>query len=130
MSNEFEISNKNTTPNAVFLKSIKDKMKVTKIVCTRALKLNKGGDVYVGMSSEWETTQDDGLHGLEELDSSGSGFSMKEAKVAGYLLGLQVDLAAYDRALASGYMGKDQYDNHVKMIRSNYNSLIQRELSK
>jgi hypothetical protein len=27
-------------------------------------------------------------------------------------------------------MGKDQYDNHVKMIRSNYNSLIQRELSK
>lgn len=120
----------NPTATATFVRSILDKMKITKIVCTRSLKL-KNGDVYVGMSSAWDTTQDDGTHDLIDsgLEES-SGFSMKEAKIASYLLGLQVDQAAYDRALASGYMGKESYEDHIKKTRANYNSLIQRELSK
>jgi hypothetical protein len=118
----------------VLIKSVRDRLRVTKVVCTRALK-TKNGDFFVGFSAAWDTTQEDAggmgtdlIDGLEkgeaQVAAETRGMTLKEAKIAGYLLAMQTDLQAQDHALAGGGISKGDYDTAQKAVRRNYMKLM------
>ena len=111
---------------------IKAGVKITKVVCTRAVK-GKGGESYVGFSAAWDTIQDDTGGGGELLSahtgaevqaSHGQGLSLKEARIAALLVGMQVDIAAHDHAMAGGNITIEQRDMAVRNIKGNYSQLM------
>jgi len=83
------------------LKPIKDRLRITKVVCTRSVK-GKNGDVYVGFSASWDTIQDD-AGGAADLISAQdgdvargnhtSGMTLKESKAAALLVAMNAEIA-------------------------------------
>lgn len=111
------------------LKGIKNKMRITKVVCTRSVK-GKYGDTYVGFSAAWDTVQDDAGGGTDLISDEGtsSGMTMKEARLASLLLAMQADIAATDHAMASGNITVEQREMAVKAAKHNYGKLLTAEL--
>lgn len=108
--------------------SIRDQLKVTKIVCTRSVK-GKGGETYVGMASAWDSVQEDSGHNLvhtgeTEESSSIQGRSLNDAKLAAAVLGLTVDRLAHQRAVAGGVISEEDYLRADQAITSNYSQMI------
>lgn len=118
---------------AQLVQRVKSNIRVTKVVATRSIK-GKFGDNYVGFSAAWNTVQDDTGGGIESiLDDAAeaqSGMTLREARVAHLLVALQVDLSAYDAALASGNITSTFHAQAVKGVRVNYNRMIQELLAK
>jgi len=105
---------------------VKDKLRVTKVVCTRSVK-GQRGDSFAGFSAAWNTVQDDGAQGMEDLTDDAvppQAMTLKEAKVAGYLLAMQSDIAAYQHAWAGGSIPKQQMDDAIRTLRANYTQLV------
>jgi hypothetical protein len=114
------------------LKKIKGGVRITKIVCTRSVK-GRNGDTYVGFSAAWDTIQDDAGGGadqitaLDEIDAAkslGQGLSLRESRMAALVLGMQVDIAAHDQALAGGNLSMEQRTMAVRSIKANYARLM------
>lgn len=108
--------------------SIRDQLKVTKIVCTRSVK-GKGGETYVGMASAWDSVQEDSGHNLvhtgdTEESSLVPGRTLNEAKLATAVLGLTVDKLAHQRAVAGGVISEDEYERADRAITANYSQII------
>lgn len=107
-------------------------MRVTKITCTRSVK-GPGGDTFVGYSAVWDSVQEDGGRGLDEVhEAEGeniSGFTPQEARVASLLLGMQADIAAYHNAGAGGCLSARYVEDAVSSIKRNYSNLIQDEFA-
>lgn len=107
---------------------IRDSLRVTKVVATRALKTSRG-DMFVGMSAGWNSTQEDGqqdmVHTGSESDAvnSENSMSLKEAKVAAHLLALQVNITAYEQAAAAGVLSASECMEAVRGLKSNFSSL-------
>lgn len=120
-----------TPAQAQILTEIKGRLRVTKVVATRALK-NKHGDFFVGMSA---TIQEDaGGHGTDLISAmsdsesatvAGQGMSLTEARIAALMLGREVDLEVHRHALAGGVLSKDTFDRYCQNIRNNYGLLLQ-----
>lgn len=105
---------------------IKDKLRVTKVVCTRSVK-GQRGDSFAGFSAAWNTVQDDGTQGMEEVGDDAippQAMTLKEAKIAGYLLAMQADIAAYQHAWAGGSIPKAVMDDAIRTLRTNYTQLV------
>ena len=111
---------------------IRKHMRVTKVVCTRSVK-GRSGDHYVGFSAGWDTVQDDSggaadlitaQDGDVEQGNHDSGMTLKDARVATYVLGMQVDIAAHEAAFAGGSISVEHKDNAAKAIQANYGNLI------
>ena len=111
---------------------VKTKLRVTKVVATRAVK-TKSGDYFAGFSAAWNTIQDDGEQGLEDGPAVGeasvSGMTLQEARVAHFLVAMQADVAAHESALASGALSLRACEDAVKSIRANYLRLIRMVLN-
>jgi hypothetical protein len=114
------------------LLKIKDKVRVTKIVCTRSVK-GRNGDNYVGFSAAWDTIQDDAGGAADQITimddkdvvtSFKQGLSLKESRLASLVLGMQVDIAAHEQALAGGGITPEQRNVAVRAIRHNYGKLM------
>lgn len=124
-----------TKEDLLLIRSVRDRMLVTKVVATRAIK-TKQGDFFVGFSAAWDSKQEDaGGGGADLIDAlpenvPPQGMTLKEAKIAGYLLSLQVDLQAQDSALAGGAMSVDTHRRNQQMTRQNYDRLLEMELGK
>ncbi len=122
-------NNLTATQEADMVKSTIDRLKplirVTKIVSTRSVK-GPRGDSYVGFSAAWNTTQDDAGGGGDLVSSQDetTGLSLKDARFAALMLGMQVDIAAHSQALAGGNMTQIQFDEAAKAIRNNYTKLM------
>ena len=123
-----------TDADKALIRDIQGKLRVTKLVCTRAIK-GKNGDFFVGMSAAWSTTQEDGGgmgadlisamdEGEDKVAAGLSGMSLKETKIAGYILAMQTDLQAQDHALAGGGITVDQHATAQRAVRSNYTKLL------
>ena len=117
-----------------FIRGIRDKMRVTKVVCTRALK-TKNGDFFVGYSAAWDTIQEDaGGMGADLIDAHDdgevqaaalqNGMTLKEAKIAGYILAMQTDLQAQDHALAGSGISSADHDRAQQATKRNYTKLM------
>jgi hypothetical protein len=109
---------------------IKDRMRVSKVVATRSVKTARG-DFFVGQSSAWDTTQEDaGGPGADLIDALGPGeqqqaivqrgMTLREAKIAGLILGMQVDLQAHQNAWAGGAISDGDLATATRAIRRNY----------
>lgn len=105
---------------------VKDSLRVTKVVCTRSVK-GQRGDSFAGFSAAWNTVQDDGTQGMEEVGDDTippQAMTLKEAKIAGYLLAMQADIAAYQHAWAGGSIPKAVMDDAIRTLRANYTQLV------
>lgn len=109
---------------------IKRGLRVSKVVATRAVK-TKHGDFFVGMSAAWDSTQEDaGGPGVDLIDAMGEGeqhqaivqrgMTLKQAKIAGLVLGMEVDIQAVTHALCGGSISEGECNNAVKAIKRNY----------
>ena len=115
------------------IKRVRDMVRVTKVVCTRSVK-GRGGDSYVGFSAAWDSIQDDG-GGAADLASASTdaevqqanasgGLTLREARIAAYVLAMQADIAAHDHAMAGGNISPEQRESAVRALKANYNRLL------
>jgi len=105
---------------------VKNNLRVTKVVATRSLKGAKG-DTFAGFSAQWDSVQEDGTMGLEDTGDSGvpiNAMTLMDAKVAGYLLAMQADVAAHEHGVASGIISPAYCEKAVYGIKANYAKLI------
>ena len=122
------------TEGRAFLRRLQDGMRVTKVVCTRAVK-GKGGDAFVGMSVvAWNTVQEDGGQNLlhtgetEESPSNVSGLSLRDAATAAHLLGMQVDVVAHQNAAAGNVISHEYMVDAIRGIKHNYGLLLSEDV--
>lgn len=110
---------------------VRKHLRVTKVVCTRAVK-TRAGENYVGFSACWDTIQDDAgtLDSISTQDEKPavSGMTLKEARVAAHVLGMQTDITAYDHALAGGGITAEQHAIAIRSIKHNYMRVIADDL--
>jgi hypothetical protein len=100
---------------------VKRGMKITKVVATRAVKTKKG-DFFSGMSSAWQSTQDDAGGPGADLDLSseaGSGMTLLEAQVAQVLLAKEASIGAWRAALSEGAITVEEFDSQVRHLKRN-----------
>jgi len=115
------------------IQRLKERLRVTKVVCTRSVK-GRSGDHYVGFSAAWDSTQDDAGGAADLMTPQGEGdmaiaqtqigMTLKEAKVAAFVLGMQADIAAHDHSAAGGSISEEQRDQALRAIKTNYSRLI------
>lgn len=109
---------------------VKNGLRISKVVATRAVK-TKNGDFFVGLSAAWDSTQEDaGGLGADLIDAMGAGeqhqavvqrgMTLKRSKIAGLVLGMQVDIQATTHALCGGAISEGEFNNAVKAIKRNY----------
>lgn len=117
------------------LRAIRDKIRITKVVATRSVK-GRSGDSFAGFSAGWQTVQDDaGGPGAdvmagpdEDAAYASNGMTLKEARVAHYMVSMTADLAALESANANGSISNSYFQQASAGVRSNYNRLIQKAL--
>jgi hypothetical protein len=122
-----------TKKETLIFKRLREHLRVTKVVCTRSVK-GRGGDTYVGFSAAWDSIQDDAGGAADLMSPQGDGdtriaqaqigMTLREAKLAALVLGLQADVAAHDHSAASGNISPEQRDSAVQAIKANYSHLI------
>lgn len=118
------------------LQRIKSNLRVTKVVATRSVK-GQRGDHFAGFAACFDSVQDEGagigkdlVETLDPTDGNVAtgGMTLKEARVAHYLVSMQADIAAHEAALASGSISSQFCSDACKAIRSSYGKLIRRAL--
>lgn len=112
---------------------VKSKLRISKVVVTRSIK-TKNGDFFVGFSSAWDTIQEDAGGGTDLIDALepgeqqkavvDRGMTLKQAKIAGLVLGMQVDIQAVTHALCGGAISEGEHANAVKAIKRNYTTKL------
>ena len=113
------------------LLEIRKGIRITKIVATRSIK-GPRGDTFVGFSAAHQSIQDDfsgpgaDVMATPEDESSYAeqGLSLGDAKLARYMLSMEVDLAALESAIANGGITAEFYEKSVIAIKTNYNALV------
>ena len=115
---------------------VKGKMRITKVVATRAVK-TKQGDFFAGMSAAWDTVQDDagGMGADTDVsvdtdDTASSGMTMQEAQVAHILLSMEASIAAWRAALSDGAISENRFDGKVRDVKRNALAHLSRILPK
>ncbi len=116
------------------IKRVKDSLRITKVVATRAVKTSRG-DFFVGMSAAWDTIQEDAggmgtdlIDGMSEGEMQSAfvaqGMTLKQAKIATLILGMNVDLQAGMHAVGGGAISEAEYGTAANAIRRKYSGLI------
>jgi hypothetical protein len=104
------------------IQSTRSKMRITKVVATRAVK-TRNGDFFCGLSSAWSTTQDDegGFSDGELSLSTGetSGMTLQEARVAQVLLNLEATMGALRAALSDEAISQQEFERREKILKQN-----------
>ena len=124
-----------TSDQKDLIKTVKDGLRVTKVVATRAIKTRSGGDFFVGMSAVWDSVQEDaGGAGADLIDAMGDGEALvaaqhrgmgrKQAKIAATILGMEVDIQACNHALGGGAINAAEHRAALVAIRRNYKNLL------
>lgn len=116
------------------IKAIRDGLRMTKIVATRAVK-TRNGDYFVGMSAAWDSIQEDaGGMGADLIDALSEGelslsmlqrgMDRRQARIASFILGMEVDLQATAHALAGGAISESDYQRATQAIKRNYAKML------
>ena len=134
MDNEKTEETKNTEAENVrkLLASIKDRIRITKVTCTRSVKSPRG-DHFVGFSAQYDTVQDDaGGMGEDLIGDTASGeaqiplgaMTLKEGRVAAALVQMQADISAIEHAFAGGDLNRGQRNDESQRIKGNFSRYI------
>jgi hypothetical protein len=113
---------------------VKSNVRVTKVVATRSVK-GKFGDYFAGFAAGWESVQDEPAGIGKDMEmvvsdsaASSNGMTLKEARVAHYMVSMHADIAAHEAAMASGGISPQHCSDAVASIKSNYGKLIRKAL--
>ena len=104
------------------LNKVRSRLKVTKVVATRAVK-TKGGDFFAGMSAAWDSVDDAGGPGadldltVEGSEVAASGMTLTESRVSSVVLAMEASIAAWRAAMLEGAVSESEFDNRVARIR-------------
>jgi hypothetical protein len=117
------------------LRKIRRGIRITKIACTRSVK-GRNGDSFVGFSAAYQSVQDDHsgpgadvMNGAtDDKVYADQGLTIKDAKLARYMISMECDLAALESALANGGISPGYFEDAVRGVRNNYNQLVLREM--
>lgn len=119
---------------AALLRRVKQNLRVTKVVATRSVK-GKHGDHFAGFAASYDSVQDEPAGSGKDLMGvvsdeaiAASGMTLREARVAYYLVAMQADILAHEAALANGGISGQHCSDAIKAIRSNYGKLIRKYL--
>jgi hypothetical protein len=115
------------------LRAIRDKIRITKVVATRSVK-GRNGDSFAGFSAGWQTVQDDaggpGADAMavpeEDAAYASNGMTLKEARVAHYMVSMTADVAALESAHANGSISSGYFQKATAGVKANYSRLIQK----
>lgn len=112
-----------------FVRNVRSKIRITKVVCTRSVK-GRNGDSFAGFSATWNSTQEDGGQDLLEAGDPGDqakatgNMTLLEAVIASHIMAREADVAAYQHALAGGTISKEYAADAIKSVKASYSSLI------
>jgi hypothetical protein len=117
------------------LRRIRNGIRITKITCTRSVK-GRTGDSFVGFSAAWQSIQDDhsgpGADVMADPEDDRAyaeqGLTLKDAKLARYMLSMECDIAALESGLANGTITPSYFSDTVRGVKNNYEQLILREM--
>jgi hypothetical protein len=105
------------------LRNLRERMRVTKVVATRAVK-TRSGDFFAGMSAAWDTTQDDaGGPGsdlnllVDDAACKSSGMTLSEARISAAVLAMETSIAAWRAALIEGAITAAEFEHRVTKVR-------------
>lgn len=117
-----------------FLQKIRGNLRVTKVVATRSVK-GQRGDHFAGFAACYDSVQDEPSGAGKDLmgmvgdaDVATNGLTLKEAKIAFYLVAQQADVAAHEAALANGSIGAQEASDRIRSIKNNYGKIIRMAL--
>jgi len=94
------------------LTEIKDMMKVTQVTASRVIKTRQG-DVFLSMSAN-----------LPKTEGGDEGVTLKQARLASHLLGLELSILAHEQACANALITGRELEMATKAIKSNYTKLL------
>lgn len=107
----------------LFIKTVKGKVRVTKVTCSRTVR-GQHGDEFVAFSIGNDSVED--VSGeVSQPDQAAQGMTLREARIAGYLLAMQTDIAAFEHALAGGLISAQQAEAAIQKVKGNYYKLMQ-----
>jgi hypothetical protein len=117
------------------LRAIRDKIRVTKVVATRSVK-GRNGDSFAGFSAGWQSIQDDyggpGADAMaepaEDAAYAAQGMTLKEARVAHYMIAMTADVAALESAHANGSISGKYFADATAGVKNQYGRMIQKVL--
>lgn len=92
------------------ISSIKAKAKVHQITVSRIVK-GRGGDVFVSLNTSYPVEEDNSL-------------SLKEARLASHIIGLEANLLAHEQACAGGILSLEEYEKRVAEVKESFAYLI------
>jgi len=92
---------------------LKGNLNVNQITISRIVKSKSGDQVFVSLSANYG----------DEKDSDNK-LPMEDISLATHLLGREVNILAYEQALAGGLINQMQFDEALKYIKGNYTKLF------
>lgn len=115
------------------LQKVNRNLRVTKVVATRSVK-GPRGDNFAGFAACYDSVQDEpagtGKDLLDVLDEGNDppagGMTLREARIAFYLVARQADISATEAALANSSISSQQASDMIAAIKNNYGKLIRR----
>jgi hypothetical protein len=115
------------------LRAIRDKIRITKVVATRSIK-GQRGDSFAGFSAGWQSIQNDyggaGADAMpdaqEDAENASQGMTLKEARVAHYMVAMTADIAALESAACNGSISDSYFNDTAAAVKNNYGRLIQK----
>jgi len=117
----------------VAVKETRSRLRVTKVVATRAVKTSRG-EFFCGMSAAWDSVQTDAA-GATDLDlvlgtaeEAASGMTIEEARVSYLLLSLEASIGAWRAALSEGAITPEQFEARVRDLKRNTVAHLERIL--
>jgi hypothetical protein len=108
---------------------VKQHLRITKVVATRSVKTAKG-DFFSGFSAAWDSVQDD--HGsnpdaelsISDDETTMSGMTMEESRVAHVLLSLEASVAAWRAAHAEGVISEKEFNDRKASLKRSHAALL------
>jgi hypothetical protein len=119
------------------LREIRNKIRITKVVATRSVK-GQRGDSFAGFSAGWQSIQNDyggaGADAMpdaeEDAENAVQGMTLKEARVAHYMIAMTADIAALESAACNGSISDSYFNDTARSVKNNYGRLIQKVMGK
>jgi hypothetical protein len=114
---------------AAVVTRVKQHLRITKVVATRSVKTAKG-DFFSGFSAAWDSVQDD--HGsnpdaelsISDDETTMSGMTMEESRVAHVLLSLEASVAAWRAAHAEGVISEKEFNDRKASLKRSHAALL------
>jgi|MDTC01.2.fsa_nt_gb hypothetical protein len=96
-----------TEKSLIRIKEVKDNMTPTSITVSRILKDKQRGDIFISQTVNLESAN-----------------SLKDSRIATHILGLEVNLLAYEQAQAMGLVSGDDFSKIVSEVKKRMSKLI------